>query len=195
MEQLAAYTLLLLPLIFSPGPANLTMCTLAGRYQLAQVSWFILGANVVTGLMVLAGLLGAAELLEQFPAFAKALKYAGCGYLLWIAIGMLKPSKGSENSGSQIPAVQPGFWQGLVFQSLNPKLMLIIVATMAGFDVSNVQVVAAMATVFVILHFMSHYLWALFGQIVLKQLAESPGWSTLPGIMLLMVSVWMLVLG
>ena len=102
------------------------------------------GLGAASGIMVgcvvhaLAAALGLAALIAASTAAFSLLKWAGAGYLLWLAFGMLRSALASE-AATALPrlAESPGpaalFRQGVLTNVLNPKIALFFLALLPQF--------------------------------------------------------------
>jgi threonine/homoserine/homoserine lactone efflux protein len=91
-------------------------------------------AGISTGGMVhvaLAGL-GLGALVATLPWAFDAIRWAGVGYLLWLAWGALRDTGGQ---GAGRPAMRPGraFRTGFVVNLTNPKVILFVLAFVPQF--------------------------------------------------------------
>jgi len=91
-------------------------------------------AGIAIGCMVhvtLAGV-GLGALVAAHPAAFDAIRWAGVGYLLWLALRSLRAGPMDARPGA---ALAPGraFWQGLAVNLLNPKVILFVLAFLPQF--------------------------------------------------------------
>jgi threonine/homoserine/homoserine lactone efflux protein len=76
---------------------------------------------------------GLGALVAAHPAAFEAIRWLGVGYLLWLAVGALRASPfASEAQVAPTSAVR-AFWQGLLVNLLNPKVILFILAFLPQF--------------------------------------------------------------
>ena len=122
---------------FSPGP-DLILIT---RTSLAEgvkagvaVAW-----GIACGVIVHAGIAvgGLAVALSQSPALHLALTWSAAGYLLYLAVMLLrsalrKPGAPMEGKGPVVQRRTP-FLRGLICNLLNPKAVFFIAALTANF--------------------------------------------------------------
>ncbi|MDQ0794406.1 leucine efflux protein LeuE [Streptomyces sp. B1I3] len=90
VTDLPTYLAGLVLIILLPGPNSLYVLSVAARRGVR--TGYVAAAGVWTGDAVLMTLsaLGAASLLQTTPLLFAVVKYAGAGYLTWMAIGMLR---------------------------------------------------------------------------------------------------------
>ena len=77
--------------------------------------------------------LGLGALVAAHPAAFEAIRWLGVGYLLWLALGALRASPFTREA--QVVPTTPtrAFWQGLMVNLLNPKVILFILAFLPQF--------------------------------------------------------------
>ncbi|MEU7025519.1 leucine efflux protein LeuE [Streptomyces sp. SBR177] len=143
VTDLPTYLAGLVLIILLPGPNSLYVLSVAARkgtrtgYQAA--------AGVFTGdtiLMTLAAL-GAASLLQTTPLLFMIVKYAGAGYLAWMAYGMLRAALATwrtrhEAAPEDTTAPDPGrsehpYRRALVISLFNPKAILFLISFFVQF--------------------------------------------------------------
>ncbi|MET8509446.1 leucine efflux protein LeuE [Streptomyces sp. NPDC004787] len=147
VTDLPTYLAGLVLIILLPGPNSLYVLSVAARkgtrtgYQAA--------AGVFTGdtiLMTLAAL-GAASLLQTTPLLFMIVKYAGAGYLAWMAYGMLRAALATwrarheaapEEAPEEATAPDPGrsehpYRRALVISLFNPKAILFLISFFVQF--------------------------------------------------------------
>lgn len=108
---------------------------------------YVAAAGVWTGDTVLMTLsaLGAASLLQTTPLLFAVVKYAGAGYLCWMAIGMLRQAlgmwrnrhttaePGAADAAQQETAVERPYRRALVLSLFNPKAILFLISFFVQF--------------------------------------------------------------
>ncbi|MFF8439004.1 leucine efflux protein LeuE [Streptomyces bacillaris] len=158
VTDLPTYLAGLLLIVLLPGPNSLYVLSVAARRGVR--TGYKAAAGVWTGdtvLMTLAAL-GAASLLQTTPLLFAIVKYAGAGYLTWLAIGMLRAavslwrerhrrtaelaeaaeaSEASEASGaaeaSGAGTTENPYRRALVVSLINPKAILFLISFFVQF--------------------------------------------------------------
>ncbi|MEU9555255.1 leucine efflux protein LeuE [Streptomyces fumanus] len=140
--DLPTYLAGLVLIVLLPGPNSLYVLSVAARrgvragYRAAAGVWC---GDVA--LMTLSAA-GVASLLQANPLLFGAVKYAGAGYLTWLAIGMLRAAwamwrtRRQESAAEAPPAAGPEerpFRRALVVSLFNPKAILFFVAFFVQF--------------------------------------------------------------
>lgn len=77
--------------------------------------------------------LGLGALVAAHPSAFEAIRWLGVGYLLWLAIGALRSSPFAAEPQVQRTSTAKAFWQGLMVNLLNPKVILFILAFLPQF--------------------------------------------------------------
>ena len=91
--------------------------------------------GIATGGMIhtLLAALGLGALVAAHPAAFEAIRWLGVAYLLWLAMAALRASSFAvEAQVVPTPAIR-AFWQGLMVNLLNPKVILFILAFLPQF--------------------------------------------------------------
>ena len=103
---------------FTPGPSNIASASMGVLHGYKHTLKYQVGlAAGVFLVMLLSGWISI-TLLQIVPALEPALRYIGAGYMLYLALGILKASYFFTEKD-----VKPlGFVHGLMLQILNPKL-------------------------------------------------------------------------
>ncbi|MBG0852989.1 leucine efflux protein LeuE [Streptomyces spinoverrucosus] len=139
--DLPTYLAGLVLIILLPGPNSLYVLSVAARRGVR--AGYTAAAGVFCGDAVLMtfSAAGVASLLQANALLFGIVKYAGAGYLTWLAIGMLRAAWGmwrTRRESVTNPAA-PGagderpFRRALVISLFNPKAMLFFVAFFVQF--------------------------------------------------------------
>lgn len=122
-----------LALNLTPG-ADMMFCLGQGlksgrRAAMAANFGIALGGMVHT----LLAALGLGALVAAHPAAFEAIRWLGVGYLLWLAVGALRSSPFASEAQVTPTSASKAFWQGLMVNLLNPKVILFILAFLPQF--------------------------------------------------------------
>jgi threonine/homoserine/homoserine lactone efflux protein len=166
-----AFLLFALVAAVTPGPSNI-MLTAAG----AQVGVWrgvpcLLGVTLGTGLMLFLVPLGLGSLVLGHPAVLAALRWAGSGFLLWLAWKI-------ATAPGRVDATQDdghvGFLDAAMLQWINPKSWLVSASAASTFlDAqagSAVVQAIALAILFVVAATPGCFVWLAFGATVQRVL-------------------------
>ncbi|GLW44931.1 leucine efflux protein [Streptomyces sp. NBRC 14336] len=139
--DLPTYLAGLILIVLLPGPNSLYVLSVAARKGVR--SGYTAAAGVWCGDTVLMTLsaAGVASLLQTNAVLFAVVKYAGAGYLTWLAVGMLRAAWGMwrtrrEATAEQAPAPaadERPFRRAFVVSLLNPKAILFFVAFFVQF--------------------------------------------------------------
>ncbi|WP_432155368.1 leucine efflux protein LeuE [Streptomyces sp. bgisy153] len=146
--DLPTYLAGLVLIVLLPGPNSLYVLSVAARKGVR--TGYAAAAGVFTGdtvLMTLAAL-GAASVLTTTPLLFLVVKYAGAGYLAWMAYGMLRSAREMwrargrtgqpvRTTGREPAAVQGGderpYRRALAVSLVNPKAILFLISFFVQF--------------------------------------------------------------
>ncbi|PQV44541.1 LysE family translocator [Paraburkholderia sp. BL21I4N1] len=154
----------------SPGPVNVVALSAGAQHGLAASMRHVTGATVgFTVLLLLIGL-GLHELLTHFPNLIVVVKWAGVGFLLYMAY---KLAVDNGRLGADQSTQGPSYAHGAAMQWLNPKAWL---ASLAGMGVYAADGGGQLVWQFTIVYFVICYLsiasWAYAGTFLRKYLQE-----------------------
>ncbi|WP_371656390.1 MULTISPECIES: leucine efflux protein LeuE [unclassified Streptomyces] len=145
VTDLPTYLVGLVLIILAPGPNSLYVLSVAARRGVR--TGYVAAAGVWTGDTVLMTLsaLGAASLLQTTPLLFDVVKYAGAGYLCWMAIGMLRQALGmwrnrhtaagpaAADAPEQEATVERPYRRALMLSLFNPKAILFLISFFVQF--------------------------------------------------------------
>ncbi|MEU3611118.1 leucine efflux protein LeuE [Streptomyces sp. NPDC006872] len=139
--DLPTYLAGLVLIVLLPGPNSLYVLSVAARRGVR--AGYTAAAGVWCGDTVLMTLsaAGVASLLQANAVLFGIVKYAGAGYLTWLAIGMLRAAWGMWRSrrelvaeaGDPVVAGERPYRRALVISLFNPKAILFFVAFFVQF--------------------------------------------------------------
>ncbi|WP_407287448.1 leucine efflux protein LeuE [Streptomyces sp. BP-8] len=146
ITDLSTYLVGLALIILLPGPNSLYVVSVAARRG-PRVAYRA-AAGVLCGDTVLMTLSagGVASLLQTSPVLFAVVKFAGAGYLTWLAVGMLRGAwalwrgrearraerkEGAPKAAKE--AVERPFRRALVVSLLNPKAILFFISFFVQF--------------------------------------------------------------
>lgn len=105
----------------SPGPVNLVCLSSGTRYGVRRGLGFVSGATAGFLVLFVAVGLGLNAVLLRLPVLVEVLRWAGVGFLLYLA-WRLAADSGTLDEGDG--RIAPGFMTGALMQWLNPKAWL-----------------------------------------------------------------------
>ena len=147
---------------FTPGPSNIASASMGVLHGYKHTLKYQVGlAAGVFLVMLLSGWISI-TLLQIVPALEPALRYIGAGYMLYLALGILKASYVFTEKD-----VKPlGFVHGVMLQILNPKLFFYAFTLFSVFLISitgNLTLLLIAAAFLSAISFGATSVWALFG--------------------------------
>ncbi|MEV7853526.1 leucine efflux protein LeuE [Streptomyces sp. NPDC088135] len=147
VTDLPTYLAGLVLIVLLPGPNSLYVLSVAARRGVR--TGYVAAAGVWTGDTVLMTLsaLGASSLLQTTPVLFAVVKYAGAGYLTWLAIGMLRAAvamwrerhrrvaelTGEDTGPAVAEAMERPYRRALVVSLFNPKAILFLISFFVQF--------------------------------------------------------------
>ena len=108
----------------------LGQCLKSGRRAAMAANFGIALGGLVHTLLAA---LGLGALVAAHPAAFEAIRWLGVGYLLWLAIAALRSSPFATEAQVTPTSTARAFWQGLMVNLLNPKVILFILAFLPQF--------------------------------------------------------------
>jgi threonine/homoserine/homoserine lactone efflux protein len=184
-SALLGFALVSLGLVLTPGPnmiylisRSITQGPAAGLISLGGVA---LGFVVY----MLCAAFGITALLLAIPFAYDALRFAGAGYLLWLAWQALRPGGRSPFQVRQLAIDSPRklFAMGLVTNLLNPKIAMLYLALLPQFiDPQAGSVLAqslVLGTIQIAISVSVNAVIALGAGAIALFLAQRPGWLLL----------------
>lgn len=155
----------------TPGPNNMMLLASGAQYGYVKTLPHMVGIVIgVAGLMV-STLLGVGALFSIFPVLYTILKVLGVAYLLWLAFKIatspvIDPVCEDEEAKTAFTKGPFKWWEGALFQLINPKAWMMALASVGTFTVPGeyyVQSGVAIVLAFALIGFPSISVWAAAG--------------------------------
>lgn len=156
----------------TPGPNNVMLWASGVQFGFRRTLSHIVGIAFGIGSMALLVATGLGVLITTIPALEVGLKVVGSAYLLYLAY-RIAGGGGARQGEIAAPLT---LWQAMVFQYVNPKAWVFVLAAVTAFRPPDLQVVMAtllMATVMMVVVVPCASLWAAAGTFLNRFLAES----------------------
>ncbi len=119
-EYALSWLITLLPIVISPGPANILYAASGSSFGVKGTIPFWLATNITSIFQTLAVGFGLNFLLSTYPEITITIKYMGIIFLLYLAFKFFKMSNTLKE------AVEPlTFRDGVVVEILNAKYLLV----------------------------------------------------------------------
>ncbi|WP_299768333.1 LysE family translocator [uncultured Pseudoteredinibacter sp.] len=117
-------------LLGSPGPAPMALAAVGAAYPLQQGLKFLAGilAGLIWVMLFAAFILNG--LISIHPYLLSTMQVLAALYIVWVAY---KIATAPINPSNADTLMEPGFWQGFVFNLINPKAYAAFVALFSSF--------------------------------------------------------------
>lgn len=142
VTDLPTYLAGLVLIVLLPGPNSLYVLSVAARRGIRTGYRAAAGVWVGDTVLMTLSAAGVASLLQANAVLFGIVKYAGAGYLSWLAVGMLRAAwamwrsrreRVVEGPGGEVVEGERPFRRALVISLLNPKAILFFVAFFVQF--------------------------------------------------------------
>lgn len=133
-------------IVLLPGPNSLYVLSVAARRGVRSGYRAATGVFCGDAVLMTVSAAGAASLLQTSPVLFGVVKFAGAGYLTWVAVGMLRaavrlwrereeqPAGAAADVGeAELAAEERPYRRALVISLLNPKAILFFVSFFVQF--------------------------------------------------------------
>jgi leucine efflux protein len=147
VTDLPTYLAGLVLIILLPGPNSLYVISVAARRGVRTGYRAACGVFCGDAVLMVLSAAGVASLLQANAMLYGIVKFAGAGYLTWLAIGMMRsawamwrarhegpvPEEGAPAGAEGAPAAERPYRRALVISLLNPKAILFFVSFFVQF--------------------------------------------------------------
>jgi threonine/homoserine/homoserine lactone efflux protein len=155
----------------TPGPNNVMLWASGVQFGLRRTIPHVLGISVGVGSMALLVAAGLGVLITTVPTLEVVLRVAGSLYLLYLAYQIV----GDGDTVAREAAEPLSLWQALVFQYVNPKAWVFVLAAVTAFRPEGLSVAvgtALMAVTMMAVVVPCATLWAAAGGVLSNYLAD-----------------------
>lgn len=179
----------------SPGPINIMTLSSGLTHGVTKTVPFVFGATVAfTALLFLTGI-GILQAVTAYPALMEVLKYAGAGYILYLAYRIAFSGDGvSAEKGKHL-----SFLDGALLQWLNPKAWLACLSGVAAFVAQGeIATLILFCSLYFVICFGGVGIWAVIGaqsQQIITTPARVRLFNRVMGIALALTALYLLVTG
>ncbi len=151
---------------FTPGPNVIMAMTIGSKYGFRKALRFNLG--VLSGFLIVLSACAAffALLFRSIPIIEPIMKWAGAGYILWLAWSVWRDKPADE--GLQDENHRSEFLSGFLLQFVNPKLYMFGITALSTFVLPHTRSFTALAGTVLLLSaiaFAASCSWAIFGSV------------------------------
>lgn len=181
------------PIAYSPGPNNIVCASVGGRYGLRNAIPFIIGLNTNIILFSLLIGFGIVQFVEKLPTVMIVIKHAGAAYILYLAY---KFYRFREIDPAEDNKAKPGFFDGIVANTLNPKCFAALVLMHSQFIRGNDQLlyqVVVLTIWAILLSISAHFVWTIGGSWISRQFTSKKAMKIQGYVfsaMLVAVAIW-----
>lgn len=157
---------------FTPGPNNIMVTASGTAFGFTRTVPHILGVSFGFAVMVVAFGLGAAQLLQAYPAWHQWLRIAGALYLLYLAWRIARAGDPGAAESARRPL---SFLEAALFQWVNPKAWTLALGVVVAFTApggSAALQLAVIVVVFSATNVFSLAAWCAFGMAIRRFLAS-----------------------
>lgn len=127
--ELAALLVFATAMAFTPGPNTTLAAALAANHGLRHALRFVVAVPFGWGLLLLGCALGLGAVLTAAPVLAGVLKWAGLGYMLWLAWKLAQSATLGEADPRRFDM---NFAKGVALQFVNIKAWMNALLISAG---------------------------------------------------------------
>lgn len=120
IEVVLLWLATLLPIVISPGPANILYAASGSSFGVRETVPFWLGTNITSIFQTLAIGFGLDFIISTYPRIIDTVTYLGIGFLLYLAFKFFTMSCASKETLRPLT-----FMDGVVVEALNAKYLLI----------------------------------------------------------------------
>ncbi|WHI46245.1 LysE family translocator [Microbulbifer sp. JMSA004] len=194
LEFVLAWLAVMFPLIFSPGPANITFAAAGASLGIRGSLPLLAGIDIVFLVKALLVGFGFMGWLIHYPLVMTILQWTGSIYLIYLAYVFIQPSKAPGDTTIKSVSI----WQGMFIQSMNIKAWMIVITMFSVFAPKQGEgaesSVITLIIMITILNLITHFSWITFGRTLSKALASDKNRSLQNkffALSLLLVAVWL----
>ena len=150
-SELTALLLFATAMSFSPGPNTTLSAALAANHGLAHAMRFVCAVPVGWALLLVGCAVGLGGLIQAVPVLQGVIKWAGLGYMLFLAWKLWRTDSLSPNGASA--RLDVSFGQGVLLQFVNVKAWLNALLISAGWVTTADNTVQRLAIVLPLMMF------------------------------------------
>ena len=179
--------ILALPLMLSPGPANLVSFAAAARFGLFKILSFLLGISIVYVLVAIALGVGTNHLSERYAGLIDYIRFFGGVFIVYLGIQLLR------RKNRKAPVNAPSMWNGVALQIINPKYPPVVVSVFAASQNQNALLTAGILSAVGVTGLL---IYAATGAILHHQVNLERQFGTVDyvfGVLLCLVGLWLVV--
>jgi len=196
LEYFLAWTAVMFPLVFSPGPANVVFAMSGIKQGVKQSLPLVAGVDLVFIIYSLIIGFGLGEVLKSYPQYIVVIKVLGITYLMYMAYKFLiSSSSQSQNNDSKLYT----FYDGVILQLLNPKgwtMLFLMFSLFLDGTFNETEQVLYLVVMLAVLNVSTHIIWVSAGSAITKTISNpnvDRYLNYLFSALLTLVALWLLV--
>jgi threonine/homoserine/homoserine lactone efflux protein len=165
LPTILSFTLFASVSALTPGPNNIMLAASGANFGFRASLPHILGISVGFISLVIASGFGLASLFNAFPSLYGILKIFSFTFLVYLAWRIASAGQAETHR----PSKPLRFWQGAMFQLVNPKGVSVIISSVTAYTSSASAVASEVFVMFVVFSFVtvgSTCTWTLFGLVI-----------------------------
>ncbi|OGT24898.1 MAG: hypothetical protein A3G71_05850 [Gammaproteobacteria bacterium RIFCSPLOWO2_12_FULL_38_14] len=199
-EHIVAWSLVMIPLMYSPGPTNILVASNGASFGLRRSMPLIAGINLGLVLQLILIAFGIAHLFERYHVLFYVLYFSGVIYMFYLASVFLF-SKVNEKKIDNARIDCASMMQGVLVEILNPKVWLSLIMLFSVFSKPQADsswLILLFVSATLVLNLINNFLWSFLGVFLVKTIfvgSFSKVQNYFYGILLAAVAVWMLLSG
>ena len=159
---LIAFVVFATVMYFTPGPNNIMLLSSGLTYGFRRTLPHVAGITIGVAFMIGAAGLGLGSVFVAWPVLQTILKYAGIGYLVYLAaaIAMSGPASAQDNRRGPMT-----FWGAAMFQWINVKGWVMVIGSITAYAAiaSFPWNIVIQVAICLLLGVVACSIWALFG--------------------------------
>lgn len=202
LSSYVSYLLLVLTLVYSPGPMTLFLMAQGMHARLNQIYPILLGANHAYLLAIIIFSVGLAELLQQHALLFKSCQVMGIIYLLYLVVMQWRKKAVTNINKDMLPSQYKKmnlYARGALVALSNPKTILLFTIVFPQFTTRGKDYywqIFVLGATFLILQFSSGCFYAFLGRRI-KNIIQHPKYqifiNKISAMVLLVVAVFLLI--
>lgn len=189
---LTSFIFIVAPLVYSPGPANVTLAGLGGTFSFRKTLPFLLGVwfSTISGLLIC--LYGATDFIMAHDSLMQVLPLFGGFYLFYMAYKTLRNVKQVSVTNREADEENgPSFLEGVIFQALNPKFLVFTISVYSPFLAEGKFFLSIFSVILFIGGASAHLMWFFMGNRLAHILGGKKA-QVFFGVLLICVGLWMI---
>ncbi|ORU92483.1 MAG: threonine transporter [Cycloclasticus sp. symbiont of Bathymodiolus heckerae] len=194
VELIGLWLATLLPIVISPGPANILYAASGGSFGVKATVPFWLATNITSAFQTLAIGFGVGFLMANNPSIVSFLRYGGVCFILYLAFKLSKPSKTLQKD------IKPLIFKyGVIVELLNMKFLIVPMIMFSQFyspQHDGVMQVLILTGALLSLTLTSSMVWILGGKSLTLFMSEDSTQriqGPVFGILLCITALWLLL--